>query len=354
MRRSETVPYRAQDGFQCDLVHWYDTGIAPSRGPVILVHGAGVRANIFNAPNETNLIHMLVDHGYDVWLNNWRASIDLEYNEYDLDQAGYYDHPEAVRRVVAESGSAEVKAVIHCQGSTSFMISLVNGLVPEVRAVVTNAVSLHPIVPVWSWLKLSFLLPVLKVPLSYLDAQWAREASGFWPRAVNAFAQMTHRERDTPVGRFASFMFGSGFPAMWSLKNLTPETMAWMQDEFGKVPMTFYSHIARSVRAGQLIRTGSVAEGGGGHADFEPKTTARFSLFAGRKNRTFRWESQKKTFEFLEGFRPGFHSLHILDDYSHLDVFQGRNAHRDVFPTMIEELDRTPLGRDTGTPLHPR
>lgn len=355
MRRSETVPYRALDGFQCNLVHWYDTEIPSTRGPVVLVHGAGVRGNIFNAPNRMNLIHMLLDHGYDVWLNNWRASIDLEFNEYDLDQAAVYDHPAAVRRILGETGYDELKAVIHCQGSTSFMISLVTGLVPEVRAVVTNAVSLHPVVPRWSAIKLSYLLPVLRPVLTHVDAQWARKPTGFWPWMVNGMAQLAHREPDTPVGRLASFMFGAGFPAMWSLENLSPETKEWIQDEFGKVPLTFYTHIAKSVRAGQLVSNGRVAEGlPRRYAHDEPKTDARFSLFAGRKNRTFLWESQKQSFDFLDRFRPGFHSLHILDDYSHLDVFQGKNAHRDVLPIMIQELDRTPLGSRSSFRIHRR
>lgn len=351
MRGNDVVPYQAGDGFPCNLVHWYDTGITPSLGPVMLVHGAGVRGNIFNAPNETNLIHMLLDHGYDVWLNNWRASIDMEFNAWDLDEAAVHDHPAAVRRVVEETGSSEIKAVIHCQGSTSFMISLVNGLVPEVRAVVSNAVSLHPVVPRWSALKLTFLLPVLKPVLPYLDAQWARSAPGLVPRLLNGMAQLAHREPDTPVGRLTSFMFGSGFPAMWSLKNLSPETKAWIQDEFGKVPLTFYAHIAKSVRAGQLVWGGRVGGLPTAYADFEPRTDARFSLFAGRKNRAFLWQSQQQTFEFLDRLRPGFHSLHVLEDYSHLDVFQGRDAHRDVFPTMIEELDRTPLRPDSSSSL---
>ena len=103
MRQSQTVPYRARDGFQCNLVHWFDPDVRATEGPIVLVHGAGVRANTFNPPNAVNLIHMLVDRGYDVWVNNWRASIDLEFNEYDLDQAAVHDHPAAVRRILDES-----------------------------------------------------------------------------------------------------------------------------------------------------------------------------------------------------------------------------------------------------------
>lgn len=349
MRQSETVPYRAGDGFQCNLVHWFDPDVRATEGPIILVHGAGVRANTFNPPNAVNLIDMLVNRGYDVWANNWRASIDLEFNEYDLDQAAVHDHPAAVRRILDATGYTELKALIHCQGSTSFMISLVTGLVPEVRAVVSNAVSLHPIVPAWSSLKMAVLVPVLGSAISHLDAQWARTATGFWPRIMNATAQFGHWEDDTPVGKFASLMFGSGFPGMWLLDNLTPDTKAWMQDEFGKVPISFFRHIARCARAGVLVSNGVVEGLPERYTDFPPKTDARFSFFTGRHNRTFLWESQQRSFDYFDRLRPGFHSFHLLEGYNHLDVFYGKNAHKDVFPLMIAELDKTSIRAPGGS-----
>ena len=46
-----------------------------------------------------------------------------------------------------ETGATDVKAIIHCQGSTSFMMSAIAGLVPQVKTIVSNAVSLHTVVP---------------------------------------------------------------------------------------------------------------------------------------------------------------------------------------------------------------
>jgi hypothetical protein len=31
--------------------------------------------------------------------------------------------------------------------------------------------------------------------------------------------------------------------------------------------------------------------------------------------------------------------LHTIKGYSHLDIFLGKNAHKDVFPLMIKELN---------------
>ena len=96
----------------------------------MLVRGAGVRANIFRAPVETNVVDVLVAEGYDGWLENWRASIDVAPNRWTLDQAAAYDHPAAVEKVLAETGAETMQAIIHCQGSTSFAMSAVAGLVP--------------------------------------------------------------------------------------------------------------------------------------------------------------------------------------------------------------------------------
>jgi hypothetical protein len=77
------------------------------------VHGAGVRANIFRAPIRASIVDPLVESGYDVWLKNWRASIALSPNTWTLDQAAIYDHPEAVKTIVEETGSPANGVVNH-------------------------------------------------------------------------------------------------------------------------------------------------------------------------------------------------------------------------------------------------
>src|SRR5262245_48172719 len=101
-RRERLVPFTAGDGFACQLIH-VEGDRPPTRGPVLLVHGAGVRANIFRAPVDKGIVDLLLDRGFDVWLENWRASIDLPVNPWTLDQAALHDHPAAVKTVVRET-----------------------------------------------------------------------------------------------------------------------------------------------------------------------------------------------------------------------------------------------------------
>jgi hypothetical protein len=90
--RTTVVPFVAGDGFECNLVH-VEGLVAAGKGPVLLAHRAGVRANIFCAPVQKTVVDALLEDGYDVWLENWRASIDFAPDLWTLDHAAVYDHP---------------------------------------------------------------------------------------------------------------------------------------------------------------------------------------------------------------------------------------------------------------------
>ena len=330
------VPYTAGDGLPNTLVNVRGEA-EPTRGPVILVHGAGVRGEIFRAPVRRTLVDALVESGYDVWLENWRASINVPRNLWDLDQAAKFDHPSAVRKVLDETGTDSLQAIIHCQGSTSFTMSVLAGLVPEVRTVISNAVSLHPVIPAVSKLKMRAMLPVTRPVLDYLDPRWGDNPPNLPAKALNALITTLHRECDNNVCRWTSFTYGIGFPTLWRHENLNEATHDWMRHEFGAVPRTFFAQMLRSLDAGNLVSLGEVP---GLPRDFaaDPQTDARFALFAGERNRCFLPVSQTRTHHYLEqrGLRS---SLHVIPEYGHLDIFMGEHAAEDVFPLMLRELD---------------
>ncbi len=334
-----TVPFTAGDGFQCNLIH-VQGDKPPSKGPVMLVHGAGVRANLFRAPVRTTFVDYLIEHGYDVWLENWRASIDLTPNHWTLDQAAIYDHPEAIKTIVKETGSDEVKAVIHCQGSTSFMMSAMAGLVPQVKTIVTNAVSLHTIVPNLSRTKLKIAVPIIGLLTDYLNPQWGISAPTLAAKMVSFLVEMTHHECNNSVCKQVSFTYGSGFPALWRHENLNDETHEWVKQEFARVPMTFFRQMARCVRKGNLISVEGKKELPADFTAQPPQTDARFAFFAGAKNLCFLPDSQVKTYEYFNNHRKNYHSLHVFPTYSHLDVFMGQDAAKDTFPLLLAELDK--------------
>jgi hypothetical protein len=308
--------------------------------PVIMVHGAGVRSKIFSPPRENllNLDDYLQAAGFDVWNFDWRASIDIAPNPWTLDVAAVYDYPAAIQFILNETGASEVRALIHCQGSTSFMLSLVAGLLPQVSTVVSNAVSLHPIVPALARLKALYAVPYLGRFFPYLNPQWGVSAPPGWPKLFDTYVRSIHHECNNPVCKWSSFTFGSGFPTLWSHENLDDPTHDWLSSEFAHVPMTFFEQMSKCIRAGHLVTTGAFDELPADVVSAAPRSDARIVLLAGIDNACFLSESQAKSFDFLDGHAPGKHSYHALPGYGHLDVFIGKNAPIDIFPMIRDEL----------------
>lgn len=333
------VPFLADDGMPCNLVHVLGRR-TPDKGPVMLVHGAGVRANIFRPPVQVSFVDYLLRHGYDVWLENWRASIDLPKNPWTLDQAALYDHPAAVRKVLEESGAASMKAVIHCQGSTSFIMSAIAGLVPQVTTIVSNAVSLHPRVSWISHQKGRYAVPLVGKVTDYLNPQWGDKPEGLVPTVLRGLVKLTHHECRNNVCRFSSFTYGTGFPVLWRHENLNDAIHDWIRGEFANVPMTFFRQMTRCLDAGHLLAQDDLPGLPSDFAAAAPKTKARVAFVAGQLNRCFAWQSQQASFDWFDHHRPNCHSLRVLGGYGHLDVFIGKNAARDTFPVLLDELNR--------------
>ena len=93
--RERIVEFTAGDGFRCNLIHV--TGRArPPHGVRLCWCMAPACGPTFSARRfSTTIVDYLIDRGYDVWLENWRASIDFAPNKWTLDQAALFDHPEA-------------------------------------------------------------------------------------------------------------------------------------------------------------------------------------------------------------------------------------------------------------------
>jgi hypothetical protein len=210
--------------------------------------------------------------------------------------------------------------------------------------VVSNAVSLHPVVPRVSRLKIAMLTPVVADVLrwEFVSPLWGVDAPHLLPKAMVWFVRLTHRECHNSVCRMSSFVYGSGRPALWRHENLHPWTHDWIRQEFADVPMTFFRQMQRSVRAGHIV----AAEGNRklswsefGAPGQRPNTKARLAFFAGEDSLCFLPQSQEKTFEWFGGEKAG-HSYVPLEGYRHLDVFLGKHSARDVFPKIVQELDK--------------
>ncbi len=165
------------------------------------------------------------------------------------------------------------------------------------------------------------------------------EAPTLAAKLIQLFVNLTHHECDNPVCKQVSFTYGSGFPVLWWHENLNDATHEWLKDEFRNVPVRFFQQIAWCVKQGNLVSVEGIEELPADFCTQEPQTNVRFAFLAGRRNCCFLYQSQVKSFEWFDGYRENYQRLHLFLTHSHFDIFMGKNAVRDTYPTILQELD---------------
>jgi hypothetical protein len=335
------LPVEAGDGSQINMHHirGRDHGAKPGRVPVLLVGGLAMRANSFyDGPSAPSLVDALVAGGHDVWVENWRTSIDLPARDYTLDDAAVYDHPAALRTIREQTGCERVDAVAHCMGSASLTMSVLAGLVPELRRVVSSAVSLHIELDERSRRRLRWLVPPMSRFMRGFDPQWAARAPSVLAAGLARWARFAGREYSNPLTAATTYFYGGRPDALWQRDNLDADTLEWLAREFGYAPLSFFRQMGRCAESGHLVPVTGLPELRGDLLAARPPQGTRFTFLAGLANRFFLPRGQQLTWEHFEHMQPGEHTIHPLPGVGHLDLVVGRRAQRDVFPLIRQAL----------------
>jgi hypothetical protein len=342
--RRRIVPFAVKDR-ELNLHHIRGPD-TPTRGPVLLICGLAMRANSFyDMPSRTTLVDALVERGYDVWVENWRTSIDFPAQDYTLDRAAAYDHPGAVQKVREETCRDRFDAMAHCMGSASLTMSVLAGLVPELRRVVSSAVSLHIDLALRSRSRLSTLMPLTALVLRGTDPQWAARAPSLAAAGLAGWGRFVRRDYQNPLNAATAYFYGGDAEALWQRANVDDDTLEWLGREFGYAPFSFFRQIRRSARKGHLVPVEGLPELPRKLIERDRNKTPRppedtqFTFLAGTRNRFFLPDGQLQTYKHFNDLQPRHHSKIWLDGYSHFDVLIGRRAHRDVFPRIIGALE---------------
>ena len=364
----QIVPYEVEDlPFPLTLHHVWDAREsledvqAAGRPAVLLNHGAGMRAQMYyGQPTGVTLVDHLLSNDFDVWVQNWRGSIDFPPNSYTLDVVAEQDHPQAVRKIKELTGGGPIHAFVHCMGSVSFLIAAVAGhLAPDdVSDVVSNNISLYFKVSDAAWYKQRILVPALGLLGRGGDPQWgirAQTPSGLMLARASA---LTQRQCRNGACQVANFMYGNGDEVLMQHANLDDEVHAWSAREMGYTPFSLIRQVAESSRYGRIV---PASRGAGARRDrpsylaSPPRTGGpggiHFTLLAGSANRMFDHAGQKLTEEFLTQFDVPAKYIE-LPGYGHVDTIWGRGAVDDVYPVVVDGLRWSTSGVEpSGTEL---
>lgn len=348
-----TYHFSTEDGLGLSLQRFCR---AECQDVVVLIHGLTTSTDMFVMPEHENLVNFLLDNGLtDVWSLDFRMSNRFSYNlypnSYSMDDCALYDHPraiEVVREAVGEN--RRIHVISHCLGSLTFAMALAAKTVTGVTSCISNSVALTPRIPAWSQFKISvfpFILEKL-LDLPYVSPGWASEPRWSRGRLIAKLASLFHRECDEPACHTLSLMWGTGWPALYEHGNLAVATHRRLKDLFGATGLNYHRHVARMVAAENRAvkmkrddpRYASLPED---YYQAGLKIETPILFIAGDRNRVF-GDSNVHCYRQLKARGVGRHQLQVIPGYGHQDIFMGKDAARDVFPALLDFIDRQRKG----------
>ena len=358
--------FTTNDGVQLRLVR-YRGG---HKGPVVLSHAFGTSSLMYLLDTiETNVTEYLVAHGYDVWVLDYRASAGLPaaQKSFSIDDIALYDYPAAVQTVLKVTGAASVQVVAHCVGAMSLLMALCAGM-QGVRSAVCSQLSAHPIVLPEIRFKAETHLPTIlraikvdtmspRQPLGDQLSTWTQTSHFDCIRLWLSFLKRNGVQIESPTRKLNQFidaalklipspeqcpsqvcqriLFIYGEP--YKHDQLNTETHESIFEMFGVANMQTLKHMSQMVRAGRIVD----AEGKNVYLPHFTRLAIPIAFIHGAENRQFLPETTRQTFQMLsEKNGKHLYSRYVIPRYGHLDCLIGKSAESDVFPLILDELEK--------------
>ena len=331
-------PFQAKDGVALRLTR-YQGG---TKGPVILSHGLGVSSLIFSLDTiGTNLLEYLYAHGYDVWLLDYRNSIALP--SADLQSSGddvaLNDYPAAVDKVREVTGARDVQMVVHCWGSTTFFMAMLAGL-QGVRSAVCSQIATHVVAPTATHIKTGLHLPTFLKDLGIESlTAFATTKEDLLHKVYDAALRlypMPLRERcQNLTCHRITFMYAPLYDHA-QLNDLTHETL---YETFGVANIKAFEHLALLTNKGYLV----TFAGENVYLPHLERLAIPITFLHGADNECFEPRSTEITYELLRKTNDkSLYDRRVIPGYGHIDCIFGKNAVQDVYPAVLEALEKYP------------
>ncbi len=311
------------------------------KGPVILSHGLGVSSKIFSTDTiDTNLLEYLIANHYDVWLLDYRVSIELPASKYSCtaDDIAKYDYPAAIEKVLTVTGKVSVQMVVHCFGATTWTMSMLGGYLKNVRSAVVSQISTHIKVPLLSKIKTGLYVPEFldKLGIDSLTAYVDKESdweSKILDKALKLYPIQKEEQCKNPVCRRITFLYGQ----LYEHDQLNEITHENLHEMYGVANMESLEHLAEMTRQGRIVDK----DGNNIYLIHLERLKLPISFIVGEENECFLPESLKLTYKAVsEKNGSDLYEMNVIPNYGHIDCIHGKNASRDVYPHILSHLEK--------------
>jgi len=321
-----------------------------AKDAVLLIHGLTTSSDMFVMPEHYNMAAYLHDQGYDVYLADFRMSAHYGYNTqgtFTFDEVGVSDWPTIVDFIRRTIGDARLHVICHCLGSVTFHHALYGKSVSGITSVVSNSVSLNPCVHPWAAAKLvcaPFLVDSV-LRLRYVDPRWGlpNHEAPFFGRLLAKVVGLAHLECNDPACNLVSFVWGSGFPAVFTHEKIAAETHDRLTELFGPIAMPYFRNVRHGVfhnnTFGRFSKKPEHKHLPDRYIDNVGEVVVPTLLLSGERNHIFPG-SNKLTAELIAQKGIAGYEYRELPGYGHQDVFMGKDCDKEVFPMIHQYLSR--------------
>jgi cholesterol oxidase len=321
-----------------------------SKGPVLLAPGFGMSTDAYVTDTiDQNLTEFLVAHGYDVWLFDDRASPYLSSSRgmFTIDDVARDDWRVAVAEVCTQTESPTVQVFAHCVGSMSFQMAMLwDGnaqMRSQVRSAVCSQVTVHPVSSWFNTFKVKIGLgPILEkmAPVMVPDEKRSLEHIAY---------DLILRIAPTPRGEACGNAVCQWITAYFGLTHRHAQLNDDTHNDLGRLFGVTSVHPLRHIGAMVAARKSLDHEGKDvylkSNGPDEPGNAGHLAIpilfLAGRHNKIFFPDTSKRTLDWLQTSNPEVHyERRLLTEYAHLDGIVGRTANVDVYPLILDHLER--------------
>lgn len=312
---------------------------AGTRGPVILAHGLGVSSRIFSTDTiDTNLLEYLCANRFDVWLLDFRVSIELPAagKQSTGDEIAQYDFPAAVETVRKITGADTVQMVVHCYGAATWTMSMLGGHLKHVRSAVVSQISTHAKASLANKIKSGLYLPKFLEKLgvdsltSYVDenSDWNKKLID---QALKLYPIQMEEQCQNPVCRRVTFLYGQ----LYEHDQINDVMHRNMHELFTLANITAFEQLALIFRKGHLVD----ADGREKYLPHLERMAIPITFISGAENDCYLPESTEITYKLLqEKNGKTLYKRHLIPNYGHIDCMFGKHAVRDVYPHILDGL----------------
>ncbi|KAK8030781.1 glucose-methanol-choline oxidoreductase [Apiospora arundinis] len=347
---NETVPsvtYKiiAEDGIATRMHMWEPTNPALEPKNLFMVPGASVDHQIYALPTiRYNAVNYFTRAGYRVFIPVHRiGALMVAQNNWTTYDARL-DLKACLEVIREEYGKGKIYTIAHCMGSVALSAGLLDGKIPS-----------EWLAGVTSW------RPPLPLDRLYktVAGNWFSCSTGqddsYVQKALNEVLRLWPDERKELCNNASCHRVSFTFGRCWNHANLNEATHRQIDRFFGGVNMTLLNLLMKQGYEGGVMTNGPLFERLDTPDNIQRLRDLPFFLFVGGDNAVLSLGSTERTYEVLcDAFgtrdtRDGKgiqYKRRVFPNYGHLDCWMGRNAWRDVYPSVRKEVDDVMRGED--------